>query len=587
MTIKAAWLDEAGQMKERVWSIMYGRLNILRGRMIMTTTPYTVCWIDDQVIPQWEKGNKDYLVITYESIASPWFPIEEYNHAKETLSPAEFSRRYKGVMISGEGLVYDGWSNKYVWEEVPPTFHIKEYAAGVDFGYGHAASIEVGAFSDDFPACCIVDEYYERKKTIEELIAAAKEFQKKYKIRIFYADPSRPEYIKQMSHAGLPTMPAKNDVQPGLDRVRSLMYSGNLRVLKRCRGLLEERRKYKYPETGSTRDEPLKFDDDACFTGDTDILTSAGYRPISQVKKGDILVTPFGDNKVLDKFEYSRTVTDFGIFKATPNHHIPTQRGSVRLDSLRYGDKIGIWNRQESFLITFRTDGILNPLIGLIGYIFRGLLTRGLVSRRAFYTEMFGSFTKGRFPQVIRLTTLITTPLIMTSLIWKLLRPKNTPLGTVGAQTQSIWEKSVALPLRGTGLPKQRSFIKGLLHSRGKIQFISQRVVQFVEKNLGLAVAEVSSAIRIAKPEILGEDTVYDLKTEKGMYFANGVLVSNSDAERYLLFTHNVLPASPQEESTEDPIWKIIRDEKKPRNKFEEEISDWLIDSPVNDEVLY
>lgn len=262
MTIKAAWLDEAGQMKERVWSIMYGRLNILRGRMIMTTTPYVVCWIDDQVIPQWERGNKDYLVISFESIASPWFPIEEYNHAKETLSPAEFSRRYKGVLVTGEGLVYDGWSNKYVWAELPSSFHVKEYAAGVDFGYGHPAAIEVGAFSDDFPACCMVDEWYERKKTIDELIDACKEFLKKYHIRIFYADPSRPEYIKQMNHAGLPTMPAKNDVSPGLDKVRSLMYSGNLRILKKCRGLLEERRKYKYPESG-VKDEPVKFNDDA------------------------------------------------------------------------------------------------------------------------------------------------------------------------------------------------------------------------------------------------------------------------------------------------------------------------------------
>lgn len=263
MTLKAAWLDEAGQMPERVWSIIYGRLNILQGRMILTTTPYVHCWIDDVVIPQWEDGNKDYEVIMFESIASPWFPVEEYEQAKKVLSPSEFSRRYRGILINAEGLVYDGWNKEYVWDELPEGWHIKEYAAGIDFGYNHPAAIEVGAFSDDFPAAAIVDEWYESGRTIDELIAAALEFKKKYNVRIFYADPSRPEYIQQLNHAGVPTMGAKNEVQAGLDKVRALMYTGNLRVLKKCRGLLQERKRYRYPDGSVGSNEPIKIDDDA------------------------------------------------------------------------------------------------------------------------------------------------------------------------------------------------------------------------------------------------------------------------------------------------------------------------------------
>lgn len=263
MTLKAAWADEAGQFAEKVWSILYGRLNILRGRMIMTTTPYSFCWLDEIIVPQWERGNKDYEVIQYESIASPWFPIEEYEHAKAVLSPSEFSRRYKGILVASEGLVYDGWKRAYIWEQTPEEFHMIDFAAGIDFGYNHPAAIEVGAFSDDFPAVCIVDEWYEKQKTIDELIAAAKQLKERWNIRIFFADPSRPEYIKQLNHAGIPTMAAKNDVQEGLDKVRALMYTGNLRVMSHCKGLLEERKRYRYADGSVGKNEPLKIDDDA------------------------------------------------------------------------------------------------------------------------------------------------------------------------------------------------------------------------------------------------------------------------------------------------------------------------------------
>jgi len=60
---KAAWLDEAGQMKYLAWVAIQARLGLKRGRCLLTTTPYARNWLYRNFYMLWRKGYKDYDVI--------------------------------------------------------------------------------------------------------------------------------------------------------------------------------------------------------------------------------------------------------------------------------------------------------------------------------------------------------------------------------------------------------------------------------------------------------------------------------------------------------------------------------------------
>jgi hypothetical protein len=87
-----------------------------------------------------------------------------------------------------------------------------------------------------------------------------------------------------------------------------------------------------------------------CFIGDTLITTSTGDVRIDKINIGDVVVTPFGNRKVLATFEIEYPVKKLATFSGLtgkPDHKIFTlNRGFIRLDSLIDSDhteKNSIW----------------------------------------------------------------------------------------------------------------------------------------------------------------------------------------------------------------------------------------------------
>ena len=54
---RAAWLDEAGQMKRQVWIVIQARLGLKQGRAFITTTPYAVNWLYTEFYKKWLAGD--------------------------------------------------------------------------------------------------------------------------------------------------------------------------------------------------------------------------------------------------------------------------------------------------------------------------------------------------------------------------------------------------------------------------------------------------------------------------------------------------------------------------------------------------
>jgi hypothetical protein len=108
-TAQAAWLDEAGHpdFKRTAWEAIQRRLSIHQGRALFTTTLYDWGWLKIEVYDRWEKGDKDYAVIQYDSTMNPAFPQVEFDRAVRTMPKWKVDLFYRGRYTRPAGLIYD------------------------------------------------------------------------------------------------------------------------------------------------------------------------------------------------------------------------------------------------------------------------------------------------------------------------------------------------------------------------------------------------------------------------------------------------------------------------------------------------
>lgn len=108
-TANAAWLDECGQDKFKLysWEAVLRRLSLSQGRVLGGTTLYNLGWLKSQVYERWKAGDPDFDVIQFRSTVNPAFPQAEYDRARRTLPAWKFQMFYKGQFDKPAGLIYD------------------------------------------------------------------------------------------------------------------------------------------------------------------------------------------------------------------------------------------------------------------------------------------------------------------------------------------------------------------------------------------------------------------------------------------------------------------------------------------------
>lgn len=142
-TYKAAWLDEAGQKKFRLasWEAILRRLSIAQGRVLLTTTPYTLGWLKTELHDKAGDPDSDIALVNFPSIANPLFTKAEWERAKRTLPAWKFNMFYRGVFDRPPGLIYDCFDPA---RHLIPRFAIPEEwerFLGLDFGGVNTAGI--------------------------------------------------------------------------------------------------------------------------------------------------------------------------------------------------------------------------------------------------------------------------------------------------------------------------------------------------------------------------------------------------------------------------------------------------------------
>lgn len=101
-------------------------------------------------------------------------------------------------------------------------------------------------------------ELYQRELYLEDFLTIAREWQEELKIRKFFCDPDRPEFIERMRKARLPAVAApreqdlaRNLIKQRLARVKEGK-PGGLTIAKTCPQIVKEFAFYHLPE-GRTR----------------------------------------------------------------------------------------------------------------------------------------------------------------------------------------------------------------------------------------------------------------------------------------------------------------------------------------------
>lgn len=328
-----------------------------------------------------------------------------------------------------------------------------------------------------------------------------------------------------------------------------------------------------------------------CFVAGTKIITIHGEKNIEDIENEDLVLTPIGWRKVLHS-----GISGYGVvieinfsngkkLKGTPNHKIYVRnKGLVELQYLKKYDTL-----QERNTYLWKTKKY-----GTTGFVIRGGLVGGIMNQMEhlfqkgiqIYIDKFGWINMAPFQMVfmytIKTIIQITTPLR----IWNWSMPvsmhgttqKNVYLKTgiflsnyengeeVGPENafsnkmhKKCWNTLPKENLRASIVEKllkhdirRKSIVEKLVRKKIGLIFLL-KFVRFVKINFPI----VNILIKKFKPVHIvavgcceEKETVYNLTVEEAhLYYANGVVVTNTDGEdhpadaiRYGLMAINQVP---------------------------------------------
>lgn len=253
MTVKAAWLDEAGQKRFRLssYEAIQRRLTIDQGRCLLTTTPYDLGWLKQRLHDPWlamHRQHPEIDVITFDSTMNPAFPLEEFDRARRELPLWKFLMFFRGQFSRPAGLIHDRFDpHRHVVARfaIPgawPRF------VGVDFGATNTAAIYLAEEQDAnrLPTgrFFVYREYHPGKLPPET-----------HAVRLLEGEPRQPTFVggnpneqawrDRFAAAGIGMAePPVKEVEVGIDAVYSLFAQDRLLIMDDLVELLDELQSY-------------------------------------------------------------------------------------------------------------------------------------------------------------------------------------------------------------------------------------------------------------------------------------------------------------------------------------------------------
>ncbi len=524
---------------------------------------------------------------------NPFLPADYLENLKATTPRGMwYDRRIKGLWVAAEGLVYELFDRN---EHVVKPFEIPASWAryrSIDFGYTNPFVCLWGAVDHD-GRLYIYDEHYEAQRLIPDHATAIKRRGGEYGATI--ADHDAQERA-ELASCGIATQAARKDVAIGIQRVAERLVVQKdgyprLFITANCLNLIRELGQYAWEERKAdkpVKEEPRKVNDHACLVAGTMVATAKGDRPIETILPGDMIWTRRGLRKAVasgltnPNAEVVSVKLGDTVLCGTRDHLIFGNDDWILLDSLRYIDIIVACKKKPLSLKESNLGAILMQRIGRIESISR-LELPTKCGELDDSMKRFGKLPMDQFPMVVRYIIKMAIHLIMRPVILFVGRLPNIKFGMAGIIRKlfnglSTLIRFVAWPLPGMGRPLVWNGIgnTGLMfgampslmfgsvtpvavdmkqkHGTGENDFALTPARRDIVSNQKLILRHgfaKDAEKNLESIDILGHEIVrvnvhgwfvererkpvYNLTVKDSHeFFANGVLVHNCDALRYL-----------------------------------------------------
>jgi len=196
------WGDENGLFPRLAWVNMQARVALMRGKILLTSTPYTLNWFSRDVVKPALDGAKDIAYERWASVDNPAFPREEFERMRQKLSPKEFARKFLGEHNRMEGLIYEDFGENNIVEPFPLS-EDTVYYGGIDWGFDHPTAIEIRAFPGD-GKCYTVSIFKRSGLMVSQVLDLIEAKHKTFHVKHFMAGHDRPDLIQELEHRGIP-----------------------------------------------------------------------------------------------------------------------------------------------------------------------------------------------------------------------------------------------------------------------------------------------------------------------------------------------------------------------------------------------
>ncbi|UTI86553.1 PBSX family phage terminase large subunit [Mammaliicoccus sciuri] len=262
MTAYGAYINEASLAHEEVFDEIKSRCSGSGARIIVDTNPdHPEHWLLKDYIEN-KEPKAGILEFSFQ-LDDNTFLNERYKESIKASTPSGmfYERNINGQWASGDGVVYSDFDLKLnnVTEEELNDIPMKEYFAGVDWGYEHYGSIVVigRSIKGDF---YLIEEHAHQFKFIDDWVDIAKGIVERYGNINFYCDTARPEYVTEFRKHRLRAINADKSVMSGIENVAKLFKQRKLKVVyEQMDRFKQEIYKYVWHPT---KGEPIKeFDD--------------------------------------------------------------------------------------------------------------------------------------------------------------------------------------------------------------------------------------------------------------------------------------------------------------------------------------
>ena len=262
------YVDEAKEISEEIFFSLVGRLrqkNTPRKMWLSTnpSTPYH--WIYKLFYLQ---NSKDFFFITTRTLENKYLPPDYIATLLSTYKGTNIKRYLEGKWLQDEGIVYSEFNpdNHLFSYCQKKDYGFINYIAGIDWGYiNPSVFLLIGITRDS--SFYVTDEIYKTRTLTKDFITLIREATKDKNLKAAYCDPSNPEGIKLLKNEGFSALKASNDINSGIQSVKSLLSDTDekglprLYISKSCVNLIKELSLYQFSKN---KDEPLKENDHAC-----------------------------------------------------------------------------------------------------------------------------------------------------------------------------------------------------------------------------------------------------------------------------------------------------------------------------------